>query len=47
MKPAKTILSLALATTVAGHGYLYIPDSRTKLGNEVRPVLSQPSTSTS
>ncbi|PLB44987.1 chitin binding domain protein [Aspergillus steynii IBT 23096] len=34
MKPVNTVLSLALATTVAGHGYMYIPDSRTKLGNE-------------
>lgn len=35
MKTVNTVLSLALATTVAGHGYMYIPDSRTKLGNEV------------
>ena len=35
MKTSATILSLALATSVAGHGYLYVPSSRERLGNEV------------
>ena len=35
MKAFAPLLSLGLATSVAGHGYMYIPSSRTRLGNEV------------
>lgn len=35
MKVFAPLLSLSLATSVAGHGYMYIPSSRTRLGHEV------------
>ncbi|KAB8250206.1 hypothetical protein F9C07_6314 [Aspergillus flavus] len=34
MKVFAPLLSLGLATSVAGHGYMYIPSSRTRLGHE-------------
>ncbi|EAW12059.1 chitin binding domain protein [Aspergillus clavatus NRRL 1] len=34
MKPFATLVAFALATCVAGHGYMYIPTSRTRLGHE-------------
>ena len=36
MKSAAVVLVSSLSTIVAGHGYLVTPDSRTKLGFEVR-----------
>lgn len=36
MKSAAVVLVGSLSTIVAGHGYLVTPDSRTKLGFEVR-----------
>lgn len=36
MKSAAVVLMGSLSTIVAGHGYLVTPDSRTKLGFEVR-----------
>lgn len=36
MKSAAVVLLGSLSTIVAGHGYLVTPDSRTKLGFEVR-----------
>ncbi|PKX90569.1 uncharacterized protein P174DRAFT_514621 [Aspergillus novofumigatus IBT 16806] len=35
MKAFTTLMALTLTTCVAGHGYLYIPSSRTRLGNEL------------
>lgn len=35
MKVFTTLMALTWTTCVAGHGYLYIPSSRTRLGNEV------------
>ncbi|RJE23231.1 Chitin binding domain protein [Aspergillus sclerotialis] len=34
MKASVAILSLGLAASVAGHGYLYVPSSRERLGHE-------------
>ncbi|KAF4264634.1 hypothetical protein KXV22_000665 [Aspergillus fumigatus] len=34
MKVFTTLMALTWTTCVAGHGYLYIPSSRTRLGNE-------------
>lgn len=39
MKSAAVVLVSSLSTIVAGHGYLVTPDSRTKLGFEVRLKL--------
>lgn len=36
MKSVAVVLVSSLSTIVAGHGYLVTPDSRTKLGFEVR-----------
>jgi len=37
-----TLIALSIATSVYGHGYLVLPNSRTGLGHEVRtiPLLS-------
>jgi hypothetical protein len=33
-----TLTALSLATSVYGHGYLILPESRTSLGVEVRTI---------
>lgn len=41
MKQYVALSLLSLATSVRGHGYLTIPNSRTRLGFEVRPLVKR------
>lgn len=42
MKQYVALSLLSLATSVRGHGYLTIPNSRTRLGFEVRHPTTNP-----